>query len=556
MMPRIRKLPVYLANRIAAGEVVERPASVIKELMENSLDAGARHIDIHVEAAGRRLIRVSDDGCGIHREDMPLAFDRHATSKIDTDDDLLHITSLGFRGEALPSIGAVSRMHLCSRAHDSDCGWQLVCEGSLLRGAPGMVPHKCGTTVEIRDLFYNTPARRHFLRSDRTEFAHIQAVFERLALSRFDVGFRLHHNHRSIYHLEPAADELARERRVAAVCGRAFLAHALKIDFSAAGLRLHGWIATPEFARSSTALQFFYLNGRPVRDRLITHAVRHAYGDTVYQGQHPAYVLFMEIDAGQVDVNVHPAKHEVRFREGRLVHDFISRSLRQALGGQEAPQYSESHAHDKNASLAMSLHEIAALYTANRYDADNNELVRDDSSLQLLGVVEARYAVARQGESLLLVDLHAAREQVLMAQWQAGKSDSQPLLIPETIMVLPAVADRIEDFQSNLADIGIHIDRRDHDRVVIRQLPSLLVDLSPELLMQQLGDYLLYGPDGDAAADRLMRHLISAVACIPVNSFSSESLASLLLELATTVDGAAAVLPLDAAQLAQLFSRS
>jgi len=332
-MPRIALLNPRLANQIAAGEVVERPASVVKELLENSLDAGATRVDIDVEQGGVRLMRLRDNGGGIAREDLALALSRHATSKIEALDDLEHIASLGFRGEALASVSSVSRLLLTSRAVDSEDAeaWQVEAAGQEMKPEVSPAAHPVGTTVEVRDLFFNTPARRKFLRTEKTEFQRIDEVVRKIALSRFDVGFTLRHNQRVIHQLHAAHSEQEKQRRVSLVCGPAFVDNAVYVEMEAAGLRLWGWVSLPTFSRSQADLQYFYVNGRVIRDKLVAHAVRQAYKDVLYHGRHPAYVLFLSLDPGLVDVNVHPTKHEVRFRDHRLVHDFLFRSLHRAL---------------------------------------------------------------------------------------------------------------------------------------------------------------------------------------------------------------------------------
>ncbi|MBM3110626.1 DNA mismatch repair endonuclease MutL [Pseudomonas arcuscaelestis] len=328
---RIELLSPRLANQIAAGEVVERPASVIKELLENSLDSGARRIDVEVEQGGVKLLRVRDDGRGIAADDLPLALARHATSKIRDLEDLERVMSLGFRGEALASISSVARLTLTSRTRNADQAWQVETEGRDM--APRVQPaaHPVGTSVEVRDLFFNTPARRKFLKTEKTEFDHLQEVIRRLALARFDVAFHLRHNGKSILSLHEALDDTARARRVAAICGPGFLEQALPIEIERNGLHLWGWVGLPTFSRSQADLQYFFVNGRAVRDKLVAHAVRQAYRDVLFNGRHPTFVLFLEVDPTGVDVNVHPTKHEVRFRDGRMVHDFLYGTLHRAL---------------------------------------------------------------------------------------------------------------------------------------------------------------------------------------------------------------------------------
>lgn len=330
-MRKIKLLSPRLANQIAAGEVVERPSSVIKELLENSLDAGATRLEIDVEEGGIKLMRVRDNGGGIDKDDLPLALSRHATSKIYELDDLEAVATLGFRGEALASISSVARLALISSTNEESAGWQVVAEGRDMETQLSPAPHPRGTTVEVRDLFFNTPARRKFLRTDKTEYTHLEDVVKRLALSRFDVAFNLRHNGRAIYSWRAGDSQLEQERRVAQVCGPAFMENAVHIDIERGPLRLWGWVALPTFSRSQADLQHFYVNGRAIRDKLVSHAVRQAYQDVLYHGRHPAFVLYLELDPSTVDVNVHPTKHEVRFRDNRSVHDFIYSSLHHAL---------------------------------------------------------------------------------------------------------------------------------------------------------------------------------------------------------------------------------
>ena len=326
----IRELPPQLMNQIAAGEVVERPASVIKELLENALDAGASRVELEVEQGGVRLIRVRDDGGGIPKAELTLAVARHATSKIASLEDLEQVTTLGFRGEALPSIGAVARSpSVPAPAPKSTAG---ISRGTV-RGitAYPSPPHAVGTTLEVRELFFNTPARRKFLKSEATEFGHLDTVVRRIALARHDLDLSLRHNGRFVLELQAATDMAGRERRLKELVGPEFIEHGFHIQQAAAGLRLSGWLARPTFSRSQADLQYFYVNGRAVRDKLLAHAVKLGFHDVLFHGRHPAYVLYLELDPARVDVNAHPAKHEVRFRDSRLVHDFVFRTIEEAL---------------------------------------------------------------------------------------------------------------------------------------------------------------------------------------------------------------------------------
>ena len=326
----IRVLPSTLVDQIAAGEVVERPASVAKELIENSLDAGARAIEVEVERGGLSLIRIRDDGCGIPVDELPLALSRHATSKLSTLDDLAAISSLGFRGEALPSIASVSRFQITSRTAADAHGWRVVVEGGEIQSAVP-APHPVGTTLEVRDLFHQVPARRKFMRSESTEFQHLYGMVERLALARPDVAISLSHNGRRVLAVSAANTREAEARRVAAVLDEEFVAHALHLEHAALGLRLEGWLGLPTAARGVADRQFLFVNGRLLRDRFLAGAVRVGYRDVLFHGRHPAYVLHLSLDPQRVDVNAHPQKLEVRFRDPGTVHDFVRRTVEQAL---------------------------------------------------------------------------------------------------------------------------------------------------------------------------------------------------------------------------------
>lgn len=340
---RIQVLDARLANQIAAGEVVERPASVTKELIENAIDAGSHRIEVDIEQGGARLIKVRDDGIGIGQQDLPLALARHATSKIGSLEDLEGVSSLGFRGEALASISSVSRLELVSNAsEDPTDGWRVVAEGRSMEARVSPAPHPQGTSVSVRDLFFNTPARRKFLRTEKTEFAHVEEAFRRQALSRYDIGWVLRHNQKVVHQL-PAVDSAAsRERRIASLLGRNFIEHARYIERQAGSLRLSGWVGLPTHSRSQADQQYFFVNGRVVRDRLVAHAVRQAYRDVLYNGRHPVFVLYLDLEPDVVDVNVHPTKHEVRFRDGRMVHDFLFSSLHHCLAHTQPHEAAEN----------------------------------------------------------------------------------------------------------------------------------------------------------------------------------------------------------------------
>ena len=358
----IQILSPRLANQIAAGEVVERPASVVKELVENSMDAGATMIQIDIERGGGKLVRIRDNGRGVPKDELPLALSRHATSKIASLEDLEAIISLGFRGEALASISSVCRLTFTSRTADQTEAWQAYAQGRDMAVEITPAAHPVGTTVEVHDLFFNTPARRRFLRTEKTEFAHIDELIRRFALSRFDIHFVLKHNGKTLRNLRPAKDLAQQERRVASICGHKFMEQALAVESTHNDITLKGWLGLPAVCRPQTDMQYCYVNGRMMRDRLINHAIRQAYQELLPEGLCPAYVLYIELDAGQVDVNVHPAKHEVRFHQSRLVHDFIYQVLHQALS--QAPMHPAEGAESEIAEPAATAAEAVAAIPA------------------------------------------------------------------------------------------------------------------------------------------------------------------------------------------------
>ncbi len=548
----IRQLPPQLIDQIAAGEVIERPASVAKELLENSLDAGARAISIDVERGGIKRIRIRDDGAGIPVEEMPLAFARHATSKIGSLDDLEHIRSLGFRGEALPSIASVARVEMASAVAGQDNGWRYQLEGGVPLGEPQPFPHPPGTTVDVRDLFYNVPARRKFLRTEKTEFGHLEQLVRRLALSHFDVGFELHHNRRQTFRLPPATSGDARRRRIGEVLGPAFVEQSVFFDESGAGLRLWGWLGLPTFSRSQADMQYFYVNRRMIRDKLVTHAVRQGYQDVLYHGRHPAYVLFLALDPALVDVNAHPTKHEVRFRESRLVHDFIFRTLKKVIAGirpadstpapaapmvleaaplqQQAPlaepppssppswQRSATPAPERVAEQLAGYGQLAA--AAPSLPAHRIEAAAESAEGPPLGYALAQlhgiYIVAQNHKGMVLVDMHAAHERItyerLKQSWQGDGLKVQPLLLPLTIRVSRREADCVESSAPMLRSLGLELDRSGAESVVVRAVPTLLKDADVERLVRDvLADLLERG--SSARIEEAQNELLATMAC-------------------------------------------
>lgn len=543
MVSHIQALPAQLINQIAAGEVVERPASVVKELVENSLDAGANRIQVDVEQGGIKLIRITDNGNGIASDELSLALSRHATSKLKMLEDLERIDSMGFRGEALPAIASVSRLTLESRAAGAQGAWSV--EGDAGEPRPSALPR--GTVVTVRDLFFNTPARRKFLRTDKTEFNHLEQVVRRLALVRRDVSFALNHNGREVFAARAAADRVSHERRLSDLLGPAFLEHALYFEHAAAGLQLHGWVARPTFSRSQADMQHFYVNRRMVRDKLVTHAVRQAYQDVLYHGRHPAYVLFLQLDPALVDVNVHPTKHEVRFREGRLVHDFLFRTLHQVLAEPAGEAVTEVAAPSAEVEAAvLPRQQGMALHVAERREAyraatdwqapiagaapramQQASALTDPQSppdvedtdhplgfalAQLHGV----YVLAQNRYGLVVVDMHAAHERITYEAFKRAREGegikSQPLLVPVSVAVSAREADMVEQHREVFSSLGMEVDRRGEQTLVVRALPALLRHADAERLLRDvLADLAVHG-DSRRILEQI-NEVLSTMAC-------------------------------------------
>lgn len=560
----IRQLPEVLINQIAAGEVVERPASVVKELVENALDAGASRVDVDLEEGGVRLIRIRDNGAGIAADELPVAVSRHATSKIASLDDLEQVATMGFRGEALPSIASVSRFALISRSGDAEHGSRLELVGGQ---APALAPHPhpLGTTVEVRELFYNVPARRRFLKTERTELSHIEEWLRSLALARPTVELRISHNGRPLKHYRPVAEQGDRLARVAEALGGNFTEQCLAIDHAGAGLRLHGWVGLPTASRASADQQYFYVNARAVRDRLVAHAVRQAYADVLYHGRHPAFVLFLELDPRRVDVNVHPAKHEVRFRDGRMIHDFVYRTLHEALAGARAGVATDavpvgaapatqagvacsgvvSSGLDAkglaSSSLASSnrgsswrqapqqgrmglpvreqMAGYAALYGAR---PETPALPTDAGSEQAppLGYALAQlhgvYILAQNVAGMVLVDMHAAHERITyerLKQAQDGEGiRAQPLLVPMSLALSEREADVVEQYPEELLALGFDLRRSGPQSISIRSIPVLLAaGDSGQLVRDVLADFREHGASQRVDTER--NELLSTMAC-------------------------------------------
>ena len=561
---RIYALPPQLVNQIAAGEVVERPASVVKELIENCFDAGASQISVEIEQGGARLIKIRDNGCGIEKEDLPLALSRHATSKIQSLQDLEQVATMGFRGEALPSISSVSSLSLISRVAESDCAWRVQADGSEEELDPQPDPHPLGTTIEVCDLFYNTPARRKFLKTDKTEFTHIETLFKRMALSRFDIAFELKHNQREIFNFKIAETQAEQEQRVAHIFGSAFLDNSVAIDFNASGVHLYGWVGLPTFSRSQQDMQYFYVNGRLIKDRLVTHAIKQAYQDVLFHGRHPVYVLYLVLDPGLVDVNAHPQKLEVRFREGRTVHDFLFKALHRSLADvrpqtqehevaetrpdvQQVVDFQPMLATDskpvarqnyqpvtasglsspRQSSLPLNVDAQIEAYT--RLVAPTNvtgiqepqvSVVANTETAPALGYAVAHlhdvYILSETPNGIILVDAHAAHERVtyeqFKSQYQQGSVPSQPLLLPVQIPVSSREADLADDQQAFFMSLGFELNRMGEETLVVRAVPALLSGVDIALLVKDvLADIIEHGMS--QRIEQRCNEILSSIAC-------------------------------------------
>lgn len=557
ILNRIHALEPRLVNQIAAGEIIERPASIAKELIENALDAGASNIEIDVEQAGIKRFKISDNGHGILKQDLAMALSRHATSKIENLNDLEHIATLGFRGEALPSIASVTRMTIQSREQNAAQAWMVSSDGNNQISEPSPVAHPVGTTIETKDLFYNTPARRKFLRKDNTEFKHLDQVVRRMALSRFDVAFKLTHNGRVVLHLPSvAADD---PRRVKMVCGENVPDNSVYFEDSRDHMRLYGWIGLPGFSRSQADMQYFFLNGRLIRDKTIIHAVRMGYQDVLFHGRHPVYVLYLEMDPAGVDVNVHPTKHEVRFRNSGSVHSFIFRCLQRQLdasagevssvqvdvdSGMASPrpinpnntaqvqhQNSLRYQDRKQLSAETVREELRAygqisqaIFRPGPENGFNNTVAqsdeRDHSEIPPMGYALAQlkgiYILAENEHGLILVDMHAAHERITYERLKYAMDEAviaqQPLLVPVTIQVSEMELMAWQNQQELFLKLGLTVEQLDEQVLVIRSVPELLLkaDVS-QLVRDVLADLVAH--ERSNRIEETMHELLSSMAC-------------------------------------------
>ena len=558
---KIRQLDSRLANQIAAGEVVERPASVVKEVLENALDAAADKISIDIELGGVKQIRITDNGIGIASEDLSLALARHATSKIASIDDLEAVATLGFRGEALASIASVSKFSITSNTTDQPSkGHVARCEGRDMEVSVAPAAHPQGSTLEIRDLFYNTPARRKFLKTERTEFARIEEVVKRTALARPDVSFVLSHNGKVTHRMPAGTSEQDLQRRVIGICGDGFAHQSVVVDRVAHGMSLRGWVGLPTFSRSQADLQYFFVNGRVVKDKVITHAVRQAYRDVLYGGRHPAYALFLELDASRVDVNVHPTKHEVRFRDSRSVHGFVFSTLGRALAEVRPEDQTNTANLSEIASaqfeqVSMGLETPRQALTTGAYGvAEHSSEAREPSrsfdsfssglsdrgtvnpgvgpagaprlsenqaaDVPPLGFAVAHlhgaYIVAQNTHGMVLVDAHAAHERITYERLKAARATqtlaSQPLLVPSALSLSSSEMAAFEEFSGEFLRLGLVIDIAGEDSVVIREIPVILARDNAERLVRDVLSDLSEVGHSDRLAAR-MDEILATMAC-------------------------------------------
>ncbi len=570
----IRQLEDGLINQIAAGEVIERPASLLKELLENSLDAGAKRIEIQAERGGIKRISISDNGHGIPREELLLALSRHATSKLRGVDDLFEVETLGFRGEALPSIGAVSRLSIRSRSIGHDLGYGVECHGNDVVSDPAPIAREIGTTVEVVDLFYNTPVRRKFLKTEKTEFNHLNDVVKRMALSRFDVAFEFVHDGKVVYQTAVATTLEERKRRIAAICGKPFAAQCVYINDDAGVTNIEGWISLPTFSRSQRDMQYFFVNGRAVKDHLIAHAIKRAYSDVLYHGRQPAFVLFLQITPKLVDVNVHPAKTEVRFRDSRAVHDYLYRSIHRVIT-ELKPEESEvalpgpggfapGISGDRNEQISAALAPVTGpgygspgaqrnirMLVRDQLDAysqmrqgigeklsdsvanDNREDLwsvgadtsSDETDLQreevpplgyALAQLKGIYILAENQDGLIMVDMHAAHERItyegLKRQADAKTLEVQPLLVPIAFHVSASEQNLIAESKLLFEQYGVDVEAIGEEQVVVRSIPQMLSGADIETLVRDVvSDLTEYG-----YSDRLREsehEILSSMAC-------------------------------------------
>lgn len=562
-MNRIKRLSTQLSNQIAAGEVVERPASVLKELLENSVDAQAARVWIDIEEGGQRLVRVRDNGHGILKEDLELALDRHATSKVGSVDDLGRIVTLGFRGEALPSIASVSRLQLTSRAEGAEQGWRIFCNGGIDIEPAQPDPHPQGATVEIRDLFFNTPARKKFLRTDKTEFRHIEDVVRRMVLAHPEMMWVLKHNGKVVKEYPAGTGLPDWERRIQAVLGGDFVEHALYLESDLNELALKGWVGRPTASRSQPDQQFFFVNGRMIKDKVVTHAIRQAYQDVLFHGRHPAFLLFLQMNPELVDVNVHPTKHEVRFRDSRQVHGFITRMIKDVLAADRpgaaasqdtpvevvdretgeiqtlthpdehsplrryvemptqnqsrptTPQMQENRALDLTIPAAPSQHTSSTIQEPGASSYSEPPPSRHPMG-HAIGQIHGIYILAENEQGLVLVDMHAAHERITYERLKQAVAEegvrTQQLLVPVTLSVSEKEAEFAAQQAALFQKLGVSLDRTGPLSLLVREVPALLSNTdAAQLAKDILADLMVHQQSG--RIEEQINEVLATVAC-------------------------------------------
>ncbi len=562
----IKKLPNQLIDQIAAGEVVERPASVVKELVENALDAGATVIDIDVQTGGKKRIKITDNGDGISQADLSMALQRHATSKIQSLDDLESLLSMGFRGEALPSIASVSRFELISRHKDAEMAYQINAHGGEIEG-PMPAAHPIGTTIIVADLFFNTPARRRFMKTDQTEYLRIDELIKRVSLSRFDVTFRLSHNGKMIRNAQgcnaSSNSDILKHQRINQLCGKDFIENAIYIEQQRGKLKMSGWVAKPSWNRAQPDRQFFYINNRMIKDKLVGHAIRQAYQDVLFHGRFPAFVLYLDIDPELVDVNVHPTKHEVRFRDSKLVHDFIFGSIHQSLAhtrvgemsatvAEPLPDYSQMQ-HRMNLSGGGQSGGSSA-YAGNHFQSSiPGQGVREASfgyldqvaagsqnlpdypsmgehnlptkegehpDIPPLGYAKAQihgvFIIAENQHGLIIVDMHAAHERITYERMKVKFAEdalrNQKLLVPIQVNVSSREINAVDTHRNWFEQLGFEITVSGEESLVIRKIPAMLANADVENLIKDvLSEIVALGSSQKIEAQ--INEIMSTMAC-------------------------------------------
>lgn len=547
---RIQLLSSRLANQIAAGEVVERPASVVKELMENAVDAGATRVDLSLEAGGTKLIRLRDNGSGIDEADLALALSRHATSKIASQSDLEGIRSLGFRGEALASIASVSKLTLTSNATDEKAGFKVQVVGEAMRSEVAPAPHARGTTVEVKDLFFNTPARRKFLRTEKTELSRIDEIIRKMTLSHPNITLMVTHNGKPYRQVQAVSGQVDQQQRIKTVFGQSFVDQALYFEEKLGEVTFKGWISLPTFSRSQADQQYFFVNGRSIRDKVCSHAVRQGYQDVLYHGRHPVYAIFLDLDPAQVDVNVHPTKHEVRFRDSRSIHDLIYRTIHRVLasvrpegnavpastdaaasmnwpeGAEQEQGFTQRNiAFPRSSGMGFGYFKLSSSSNGNPGNWTHSTASIDFGSVEAddipplgyaLGQLHGVYILAQNAQGLVAVDMHAAHERITYERLKNAMDHDelkvQPLLVPVSLALSAQEVDLVMALGPELTQLGLQLEVASEESIVIRGVPAMLGRGNPEGLVRDvLSDFLEYGSSQRMTEQR--DELLSTMAC-------------------------------------------